>query len=136
MIYLTDSQVSTSVQEGVGNGGNITIDRPQFVLLDKGEILTKADEGRGGNIRIVAEQFIKSYESLISASSRLGLDGNVQIDSPAVDLDAMLVVLSGNPLDAKFPKGCGHVRTLEDLNTFRAYFHPPGRPMMPGDFPD
>ena len=70
------------------------------------------------------------------AKSGNAIDGQVNIDSPAVDLDAMLVVLSGNPLEAKFPKGCSHVRTLEDLNTFRAYFHSPGRPMMPGDFPD
>ena len=135
LLYLRGSEITTSVATGQGSGGNITIENPTFVILDKSQIKAQADAGHGGNIRIIADQFIKSPESLISASSRLGLDGEVQIDSPAVDLDAMLVVLSGNPLEAKFPKGCGHVRTLEELNTFRAYYHPPGRPMMPGDFP-
>jgi tRNA A-37 threonylcarbamoyl transferase component Bud32 len=136
MIYLREQgHITTNVHSGSDDGGNINITNPRFILLNQGQITAQADTGHGGNIRIVAEQFIKSYESLISASSRLGLDGEVQIDSPAVDLDAMLVVLSGNPIEAKFPKGCGHVRTLEELNTFRAYYHPPGRPMMPGDFP-
>jgi filamentous hemagglutinin family protein len=136
MVYLTDSQVSTSVQEGVGNGGDLTINGSQFVIMNNGQIIAQAYEGHGGNIRLDSEQLVKSPCSQISASSKLGIDGNVQVDSPAVDLDAMLVVLSGNPLEAKFPKGCDHVRTLEDLNTFRAYFHPPGRAMMPGDFLD
>ncbi|HAI70428.1 MAG TPA: hypothetical protein DCM38_13455 [Gammaproteobacteria bacterium] len=37
--------------------------------------------GDGGNIRIVAKQFIKSPESLISYSSKLGLDGEININS-------------------------------------------------------
>jgi filamentous hemagglutinin family protein len=135
MVFLNNSQITTSVQEGVGNGGDLSIKGSQFVIMNNGQIIAQAYEGQGGNIHLGSKQLVQSPCSQISASSELGIDGNVQVDSPAVDLDAMLVVLSGNPLEAKFPRGCGHVRTLEDLNTFRAYYHPPGRPMMPGDFP-
>ncbi|MDM8557324.1 filamentous hemagglutinin N-terminal domain-containing protein [Candidatus Parabeggiatoa sp. HSG14] len=104
LLYLNEGQMSTSVHGGVGNGGNITIDNPQFVVLNQGQIKAQADEGHGGDIYIKSEQFIKSNESLISASSRLGIDGNVQIDSPIVDLGAMLVVLPDGYVEAQLRK--------------------------------
>ncbi|EDN71015.1 Large exoprotein containing haemagglutination activity domain [Beggiatoa sp. PS] len=110
---LENSAITTSVKTEKGNGGNINIENPQFVVLNQGQIKAQANAGYGGNIRIVAEHFIKSYESLISASSRLGLDGNVQIDSPAVDMDAMLVVLKGNQLEAKL-KTCNIIEELDN----------------------
>jgi filamentous hemagglutinin family protein len=113
LLYLQDSKITTSVNGGSGDGGNITIYHPQFTVLNKGQLKAQANAGQGGNIRIVAEQFIKSYESLISASSRLGLDGNVQIDSPAVDLDAMLVVLPGGRVEAQL-KTCNIPEELDN----------------------
>jgi filamentous hemagglutinin family protein len=117
MLYLQNGTITTSVHGGLGDGGNITIEKPQFVVLNQGQIKAQADAGQGGNIRIVAEQFIKSYESLVSASSRLGLDGNVQIHSPAIDLDAMLVVLPGGHLEAQL-KTCNIAKELDNPNTF------------------
>jgi filamentous hemagglutinin family protein len=136
-VLLQDSQISTSVQEGAGNGGDMKLN-PEFIILNNGQIIARANEGQGGNINITTTgiyTFPPESASSIDASSKLGIDGEVNIASPEVDLDAMLVVLPGIQLEAKFPKGCGHVRTLEELNTFRGYYHPPGRPMMPGDFP-
>jgi filamentous hemagglutinin family protein len=117
LLYLRQSEMTTSVHGGSGDGGNIEIANPQFTVLNQGQITAQADAGHGGNIRIVAEQFIKSYESLISASSRLGLDGNVQIDSPTVDLDAMLVMLPGGYVEAQLKK-CNIEEELENPNTF------------------
>jgi hypothetical protein len=101
LLYLREGDITTSVGTGKGDGGNITIENPQFTVLNQGQITAQADAGQGGNIRIAADQFIKSPESLISASSRLGLDGDVQINSPAVDLDAFMVVLPGGYVEAQ-----------------------------------
>jgi hypothetical protein len=112
LVFLNNSQVSTSVQEGVGNGGNLTIKGSQFVIMNNGKIIAQAYEGQGGNIRLGSKQLVQSPCSQISASSQLGVDGNVQVDSPAVDLDAMLVVLQGKQLEAKV-KTCN---VIEELN--------------------
>jgi len=94
LLYLCEGDITTSVGTGKGQGGDITIEDPTFVVLNQGQIKAQADEGRGGNIRIVAEQFITSPDSLISASSRLGLDGEVKIDSPERELSSFLLVLA------------------------------------------
>ena len=133
LLYLQDGTITTSVHGGIGDGGNIDITNPQFTVLNQGQITAQADAGHGGNIRIVADQFITSPDSLISASSRLGLDGNVQIDSPAVDMDAMLVVLPGGHLQAQLPKKCRY-KSVDDINTFYIYPEHEGKMRNPDDF--
>ena len=117
LLDLHKSQITTSVYGGIGNGGNIRLENPTFVVIDKGKIIAQADEGHGGNIRIVAEQFIASPDSLVNASSRLGLDGHVDIHSPAVDLDAMLVVLPDGFVEVQLKK-CNIEEELDNPNTF------------------
>ncbi|OQY49271.1 MAG: hypothetical protein B6247_23990, partial [Candidatus Parabeggiatoa sp. nov. 2] len=95
-----DSGINTSVRGGTGDGGNITIESPQFLVLNQGHIKAQAYEGRGGNIQITSEQLIASPCSQISASSKLGIDGEVEIDAPEVNLDDFLVVLPGSFVDA------------------------------------
>jgi len=96
LIYLQGGQITTSVQGGIGNGGNINIENPQFTVLgNNGQIKAQADAGHGGNITLKTEHLITSPDSLISASSRLGLDGNVKIDSPDLDMEGFLVTLPG-----------------------------------------
>ncbi|EDN68966.1 Large protein containing haemagglutination activity domain [Beggiatoa sp. PS] len=112
LLNMANSEITTSVQESTGSGGDIEL-HSKFVVLNKGQIKAQADAGYGGNIRIVADQFIDSLDSLVSASSRLGLDGHVEIDSPAVDLDAMLVVLQGNQIEAKL-KTCNVIEELDN----------------------
>ncbi len=82
LLYLNDSAITTSVQVGSGNGGDISINQPEFVTLNQGRIIAQAIDGNGGNIFIQSDQFISSTLSLIDASSQRGLDGNVVIDSP------------------------------------------------------
>ncbi|EDN65971.1 hypothetical protein BGP_0493 [Beggiatoa sp. PS] len=101
------------MQEGVGSGGDLTINGPQFVIMNNGKIIAQAYEGRGGNIHLGSKQLVQSPCSQISASSELGVDGDVQIDSPAVDMDAMLVVLQGNQLEAKL-KTCNVIEELDN----------------------
>jgi len=113
-------RITTSVESGEGSGGNITIEEPQFIILNRGQIKAQADEGHGGNIRIVAEQLIKSSDSLIDASSRLGVDGNVTVDSPEESVSDSLVILSGDRIDAAamMKKPCSEYVAEEDRSHF------------------
>ncbi|EDN68545.1 hypothetical protein BGP_2091 [Beggiatoa sp. PS] len=58
----------------------------------------------------------------------MGIDGNVQIDSPAVDMDAMLVVLPGGHIEAQL-KTCNIAEELDNPTyTFQVkkrYLSPP-----------
>ena len=99
LVYLLDSQIITSVLNGLSNGGNIGID-PEFVILNNSQILANADQGSGGNITIVADSFISSQNSLINASSQFGLDGTISILSPDVDVISGLIELPESFPDA------------------------------------
>jgi large exoprotein involved in heme utilization and adhesion len=99
LVQLGDSAITTSVYEGAGNGGDISID-PVFVVLDNSEIRANAETGTGGNIDITSQFFIKSSDSVVDASSRLGISGTVAISAPQVDLGSGLAVLSSGFLDA------------------------------------
>jgi len=93
LMFLTDSKITTSVANGIGNGGNITIDPIVLVLL-RSEIIAQAQQGNGGNITIVADEFLESPDSIVSASSQLGISGTIDIVGPRTDLNGSLAVLS------------------------------------------
>lgn len=94
------SAITTSVADGRGNGGNITID-PVFVVLDdESRIIAQAREGAGGNIRIVSDFFFASPDSLVDASSDFGIDGTVNIDSPDTNISGSITVLPAAFMDA------------------------------------
>ena len=92
LVYLLDSSITSSVADGIGNGGDITID-PLFVILNSGRILANASSGNGGNILIVTDNFIATPDSVVDASSQFGLDGTVIIKSPVADLNSGLTQL-------------------------------------------
>lgn len=100
LLDLLDSRITTSVQSGVGAGGNIDID-PDFVILQNSRITANAFGGPGGNIRIVAlENFIIDPGSVVEASSARSLDGTVEIDAPDTDVSGSLAALPESFLDA------------------------------------
>lgn len=111
LIHLVDSRITTSVESGVGSGGNIFID-PQFMVLQNSQIVANAFGGPGGNINIIAGQFISDPATVISASSTLGIDGTVNIEAPDSDLSADLAALPASFLDASrmMQAGCGAAR--------------------------
>jgi large exoprotein involved in heme utilization and adhesion len=92
-LYLTSSEITTSVKGETGNGGNIMID-PQLVILNRSNIIAEAVEGHGGNIMIDAGEYIASADSKVSATSQKGISGTVEIGGPRVDVNGTLVVLS------------------------------------------
>jgi len=102
MVFLTNSQVSTSVQEGVGNGGDLTVDS-EFVILEGGKIIARANEGHGGNINITTTgvyTFPPESASTIDASSKLGIDGDVEINAPDQNVTEGMLTLASETVDA------------------------------------
>jgi hypothetical protein len=86
-VELVRSRLTTSVIESgsAGDGGDITIASPRFVVLNQSQILAQAERGNGGNIRITTDVYIESIDSRVDASSVLGVDGLVVIEAPEVN---------------------------------------------------
>ncbi|HYH43451.1 MAG TPA: hypothetical protein VD867_15870, partial [Burkholderiales bacterium] len=99
LLRLTDSEITTSVGTGLGNGGNITID-PVYVILDSSRIIANAFGGDGGNINIVTSALLQTGDSIISASSELGVQGTIEISAPDSDLAGGLTPLPGGLFDS------------------------------------
>lgn len=59
------------------SGGNVTIRRPAFLILDSGQVRADANAGAGGNILIDAVGFVASADSIVSATSAQAVDGQV-----------------------------------------------------------
>ena len=78
IVELVDSQVTTTVQGGAGDAGNITIG-PRYVILNDSQVIAQAVEGNGGNITIDADVFLASPTSMVDASSQKGIDGTIDI---------------------------------------------------------
>jgi large exoprotein involved in heme utilization and adhesion len=106
LVLLRGSSITTSVESGAGNGGNIFID-PTFVILDNAQILANARDGNGGNINIVSDNFL-SQNSTVEASSNLGISGRVQISGLKTDVSSGLLALNATYLDASslIRQGC------------------------------
>lgn len=92
MIQLVDSRVTTSVKDGTGGGGNISID-PDFVILKGSQILARAFAGSGGAIDVTAGLFLADPASVVDASSTLGVSGTVQINAPINNLSSVVARL-------------------------------------------
>jgi hypothetical protein len=125
-LYLRQGQLTTSVAGGTGNGGNITIDHPQFVVMNHGRIVAQADAGHGGNIHIIAQQFLNTPDSLVSASSRVGLDGQVLITSPDQTISNSLLASPKTVRDISglLPRRCDQMSFEEFLNRSTFYVYP------------
>jgi filamentous hemagglutinin family protein len=103
LLNLLDSQITTSVQSGVGGGGNITIGSGAhpigFVILNGGQIRADAFGGPGGNISIFADTFLTS-ESIVSASSALSTPGTINIQAKFTNLSGNITQLPETVLQA------------------------------------
>ncbi len=123
LLYLNHGQLTTSVKGGIGNGGNLTLNHPQFIVLNQGQIKAQADAGRGGNIRIVTDHLLTTLDSLISASSRLGIDGQIDIISPDITVSNGLLGLSNQlrPVNLTLKHSCG-VKSWEEFLNLSTFF--------------
>jgi len=68
-----------------GDGGNITLQVPEFLLLENNSRIAAnaVGPGDGGNINIETQGLFQA-NSIIDASSQLGVSGNVDINQPDV----------------------------------------------------
>jgi large exoprotein involved in heme utilization and adhesion len=99
LVRLENTQITTSVQSGVGAGGNVLID-PQFVLINNSTISANAFGGPGGNITIVADNFLASSTAVLVASSALSTPGTIAIRSPENNLAGSIAQLPRAFVDA------------------------------------
>lgn len=102
-LYLLDSQITTSVQSGAGQGGNITLGSQahpvEFVILNGSEIRADAFGGPGGNINILADVYLTS-DSVVSASSALSTPGIIDIQARFTNVSGSLAQLPEAVLQA------------------------------------
>ena len=99
-IIIVDSKITSSVLGGKDNAGNIDT-FADTIVMNRSQIIAKADQGRGGNIHIVAGQFVQSAESIVDASSNKGIDGDVTIDSPEMNASSGIATMPTDMLNAQ-----------------------------------
>ncbi|MBK5968610.1 MULTISPECIES: two-partner secretion domain-containing protein [Thiorhodovibrio] len=118
-LWLKDSQITTSAEGLLGDGGDIDL-APKQLILDGGFIQanTAAADASGGDIRIGAQALIASYDQIeiggnerqvfipgsgqnvIQAAAPMGVQGAITLATPELDITATLVPLRtpfGNP---------------------------------------
>ena len=120
LVTLTNSAITTSVASGGADAGNITISKPETLILrDGSRIQANAFEGRGGNVQIAADVLVLSTDSVIEASSERGVEGVVEINSPDADISGNLVALPAAFVDvaALLSDRCG-ARKTEEASSF------------------
>lgn len=83
LLLLTDSEISTSVSDGAGGGGDLALAATNVVLLNS-RILAQAVGGDGGNIRVEASSLLLDESSDINADSTFAENGNEDFTSPEV----------------------------------------------------
>jgi len=96
-LELVNSKIIASVADGLGGGGNISID-PQFVILQNSQILAQAAQGQGGAITITANLFLPDANSIVNADSGSGVNGTVTIQSPNDPAGGKIQPLGKSPL--------------------------------------
>ncbi|MCV6638788.1 filamentous hemagglutinin N-terminal domain-containing protein [Candidatus Albibeggiatoa sp. nov. NOAA] len=131
ILHLRQGQITTDVKGGSGDGGNISINTPQFTILDNGTIVTKAGTGKGGNITINAQQLLASKQSIslnqpninainvLDASSNLAENfGEIRVPTVTEDVERELLALPNTLLNADdLLRGrCGNI-SQEDLSS-------------------
>lgn len=93
LVYLQQSQITTTVSGGDERAGNITID-PEFVVLQKSQVKANAAGGPGGNITMRAQVFLADPASAVTASSERNIDGEISIQAPVTNLSSIVAPLS------------------------------------------
>jgi filamentous hemagglutinin family protein len=76
-----DSNISTIVNEGSGNGGDINLTADSIVAFDDSDIVTFAQSGSGGDLTLDTPAFFgESYQNSSSIANPLSLNRNNRVD--------------------------------------------------------
>jgi len=131
-LEMIDSEVSTSVLGGSGDGGDIALSS-ELMVLRSSSVTADAVSGTGGNVTITADQFFKTADTVIRAVSELSEDGEVVLNTPDVNgIESSLVSLPTNLLSAAemFQPTCLARAVDEDEGSF-VVARRVGRPASP-----
>ena len=96
-IFLQDNSTASAQTLGQEDGGNITLNTNNLVLLGGSKLTADANEGRGGNIQIDTQGLFVCEECQVTASSRLGVDGMIEINTLQPNSQLELFDLSQQP---------------------------------------
>ncbi len=95
-LHLSQSKITTNVNEDFGQGGNITL-KPELMVLNQSQITAQAKKGQGGHIQITTSGLYnltaEPLTEIINASSEFGLDGEVTITTPDQNANEGVLVL-------------------------------------------
>jgi filamentous hemagglutinin family protein len=96
LVYLLDSSITATAGStgSSGNGGNITIHDPQFIVASNSLISANATVGTAGNVEL-------DSDFLFTSSSQIFATGTINITAPALDLGAQLITLPASLLSAE-----------------------------------
>jgi len=124
-LHLSDSEITSSVREGAGNGGDVRIcptdggEGPEFVILNHSRIMANADAGDGGAVFISTGNYLKSSDSVVEAKSRRGNQGSVRIESPDVDIVSSITPMPDTYTDAaRWMKTPCKLRSGDEVSRF------------------
>ncbi len=98
-IFLRRGSLITTDASVNANGGNITVNTDNLVLLENSNITANAIKGRGGNIFINTQGIFVAPNSKITATSEYGVSGDVTINTPDVEPSKGLYNLSNQMID-------------------------------------
>ncbi|MCP4699396.1 MAG: filamentous hemagglutinin N-terminal domain-containing protein [Gammaproteobacteria bacterium] len=83
------------------SGGNVTLQTPEYILLQNGRIVANAKGGNGGNITIDnARGVLGSQTVYMDVSSEMRIDGKIIFNAPAPDF-SQLEIAPDTPLSDK-----------------------------------
>ncbi|MEO8626661.1 MAG: filamentous hemagglutinin N-terminal domain-containing protein [Betaproteobacteria bacterium] len=137
-LFLNNSQITTSVQSGLGSGGQITLGSPvhpigSMVLADS-QVQANAFGGAGGNIGVFADLYLNSG-STVSAFSAQSTAGTIDVQARVTDVSGALAELPDNLLQAaNLLRASCAARTAEGKASSLVVAGREGVPPEPGGF--
>ncbi|NEO80376.1 filamentous hemagglutinin N-terminal domain-containing protein [Moorena sp. SIO4G3] len=84
-LLLRNGSTITAEADNNGDGGNITINSDLVTLMEGSLIQANANLGNGGDIAITTQGLFVFPDSAITASSQFGVDGVITINNPDAD---------------------------------------------------
>jgi filamentous hemagglutinin family protein len=131
-LHLSQSKITTNVNQDFGHGGNITL-KPELMVLNKSQITAQAKQGQGGHIKITTTGLYnfssEPLTEIINAASEFGIDGEVTITTPEQDAtEGMLVLTSHFSPSLQLSSPCSSLFTQQGSFAFKQLASSPPSP--------
>lgn len=131
-LHLSQSKITTNVNEDFGQGGNITL-KPELLVLSNSQITAQAKQGQGGHIKITTTGLynftLEPLTEIINASSEFGIDGEVTITTPDQEAaEGMLVLPSHFSQSLQLSPPCSSRFTQQGSFAFKRLVSSPPSP--------